>query len=77
MRAVVVLDLQSIEKWPVSIYDFTGNGAAAVTPAAYEIGIGNPRVARGDGGRESVVGRRHQRALRRRAAGFPCDFHQR
>ncbi len=37
---VVVLDLQSIENWPVSIYDFTGNGTVAVTPAAYEINSG-------------------------------------
>ncbi|MEP6547129.1 MAG: hypothetical protein ABJD53_06655 [Gammaproteobacteria bacterium] len=37
---VVVLNLQTIENWPVSIYDFTGNGAVAVTPAAYEINSG-------------------------------------
>ncbi|MEP6886056.1 MAG: hypothetical protein ABJC66_15015 [Gammaproteobacteria bacterium] len=36
----VVLNLQSIENWPVSIYDFTGNGAVAVSPAAYEINSG-------------------------------------
>jgi hypothetical protein len=37
---VVVLDLQTIQNWPVSIYDFTGNGAVAVSPAAYEINSG-------------------------------------
>ncbi len=37
---VVVLDLQTIENWPVSIYDFTGNGAVAVSPTAYEINSG-------------------------------------
>jgi sulfur transfer complex TusBCD TusB component (DsrH family) len=36
----VVLDLANIENWPVSIYDFAGNGAAGVTPAAYEINSG-------------------------------------
>jgi hypothetical protein len=35
------LDLATIETWPVSIYDFTGNGAAAVTPAAYMIDTGS------------------------------------
>jgi sulfur transfer complex TusBCD TusB component (DsrH family) len=36
-----VLDLQSIENWPVSIFDFTGNGAAAVTPASYMVDTGS------------------------------------
>ncbi len=36
----VVLDLANIEYWPVSIYDFAGNGAAGVSPAAYEIDSG-------------------------------------
>jgi hypothetical protein len=36
----VVLDLANIEYWPVSIYDFAGNGAAGVTPTAYEINSG-------------------------------------
>jgi hypothetical protein len=36
----VELDLATIENWPVSIYDFTGNGAAAVTPATYMVDTG-------------------------------------
>jgi hypothetical protein len=32
-----VLNLQAIEYWPVSSYNFTGNGAAAVTPASYAV----------------------------------------
>jgi sulfur transfer complex TusBCD TusB component (DsrH family) len=35
-----VLDLQTVENWPVSIYDFTGNGAAALTPASYMVDTG-------------------------------------
>jgi hypothetical protein len=31
----LVMDLQTIDNWPVSNYTFTGNGAAAVAPAAY------------------------------------------
>ncbi len=36
----VELDLATIENWPVSIYDFTGNGPAAVTPASYMVDTG-------------------------------------
>jgi hypothetical protein len=36
----VVLDLQTVENWPVGIFDFTGNGAAAVTPASYMVDLG-------------------------------------
>jgi len=36
----VELDLATIENWPVSIYNFTGNGAAAVTPASYMVDTG-------------------------------------
>ena len=36
----IVLDLANIGYWPVSIYDFAGNGAAGVTPTAYEIDSG-------------------------------------
>jgi hypothetical protein len=32
-----LLNLQAIEYWPVSSYNFTGNGAAAVTPASYAV----------------------------------------
>ena len=37
----VVFNLQTIENWPVSIYNFTGNGAAAVTPASYVVDTGD------------------------------------
>lgn len=33
----VVLNLQSIENWPVSAYNFAGNGAGVVTPATYAV----------------------------------------
>jgi hypothetical protein len=36
----VVLDLQTIENWPVGIYNFAGNGAAGVTPASYMVDTG-------------------------------------
>ena len=36
----LVLDLANIGYWPVSIYDFAGNGAAGVNPTAYEIDSG-------------------------------------
>jgi hypothetical protein len=36
----IVLDLQSIEDWPISSYNFAGNGAGAVTPAAYAVNTG-------------------------------------
>jgi sulfur transfer complex TusBCD TusB component (DsrH family) len=34
------LDLATIENWPVSIYNFTGNGPAGVTPATYMVDTG-------------------------------------
>jgi sulfur transfer complex TusBCD TusB component (DsrH family) len=37
----LVLNLQTIENWPVSNYNFTGNGAAAVTPASYAVDTGS------------------------------------
>jgi hypothetical protein len=39
-----VMNLQTIENWPVSIYNFTGNGAAAVTPASYAVNTGSLAV---------------------------------
>jgi hypothetical protein len=36
-----VLNLQTIENWPVSIYNFTGNGVGAVTPASYAVNTGS------------------------------------
>jgi hypothetical protein len=37
----LVLNLQTIENWPVSNYNFSGNGAAAVTPASYVVDTGS------------------------------------
>jgi sulfur transfer complex TusBCD TusB component (DsrH family) len=34
------LDLATIENWPVSIYNFTGNGPGGVTPATYMVDTG-------------------------------------
>jgi hypothetical protein len=36
-----VLNLQYIQNWPVTDYNFTGNGAAAVTPASFAVNTGN------------------------------------
>jgi hypothetical protein len=36
----LVLDLQTIENWPVSIFNFTGNGTGAVTPASFAVDTG-------------------------------------
>jgi len=36
----LVLNLQTIENWPVSAYDFTGDGSGAVLPAAYAVNTG-------------------------------------
>lgn len=33
----LVLNLQTIDNWPVADYTFTGNGAAAVAPASYAV----------------------------------------
>jgi hypothetical protein len=47
----VVLNLQTINDWPVSIYDFTGNGAAPVAPAAFAVNSGTltlPTTTAGD-----------------------------
>src|SRR6266403_927898 len=43
----LVLNLQAIENWPVSIYDFSGNGAAAVTPASYVVNTGSLAIPAG------------------------------
>jgi hypothetical protein len=42
-----VMNLQTIENWPVSIYNFTGNGAGAVTPASYAVNTGSLAVPAG------------------------------
>src|SRR5882757_5645636 len=33
----LLLNLQTIDNWPVANYNFTGNGAGAVTPASYAV----------------------------------------
>jgi hypothetical protein len=40
----LVLDLQTIENWPVSDYNFTGNGAAAVVPASFAVNAGSVAI---------------------------------
>jgi hypothetical protein len=42
-----VLNLQTIENWPVSDYNFTGNGAGAVTPATYAVNTGSLAIPAG------------------------------
>jgi hypothetical protein len=42
-----VLNLQTIDNWPVSNYNFTGNGAAAVTPASYAVNTGSLAIPTG------------------------------
>jgi hypothetical protein len=37
----LVLNLQTIENWPVSDYNFTGNGSAAVVPASFAVNTGS------------------------------------
>jgi hypothetical protein len=37
----LTMDLQTIDYWPVSNYDFTGNGAGAVAPASYVVSTGS------------------------------------
>jgi hypothetical protein len=36
----VVLDLATIENWPVGIFNFAGNGAGALTPSSYMVDTG-------------------------------------
>jgi hypothetical protein len=40
----LVLNLQTIENWPVSDYNFTGNGAAAVVPASFAVSAGSVAI---------------------------------
>jgi hypothetical protein len=39
--------LQAIENWPVTDYNFTGNGAAAVTPASFAVNTGSLAIPAG------------------------------
>jgi hypothetical protein len=43
----VVLNLQTIDNWPVSNYNFTGNGAGAVTPASFAVNTGSLAIPAG------------------------------
>jgi hypothetical protein len=43
----LLLNLQTIENWPVSSYDFTGNGPGATTPASYAVSTGSVAVPTG------------------------------
>ena len=43
----LVLNLQTIENWPVSAYNFAGNGSAAVSPAAYSVNTGSLAIPAG------------------------------
>jgi hypothetical protein len=36
----LLMNVQSIEDWPVSIYNFAGNGATAPTPASFSVNTG-------------------------------------
>src|SRR6266478_3916059 len=42
-----VLNLQTIDNWPVSNYNFTGNGAGAVAPASYAVNTGSLAIPAG------------------------------
>jgi hypothetical protein len=43
----LLLNLQTIENWPVSSYDFTGNGPGATTPASFAVATGSLAVPTG------------------------------
>jgi hypothetical protein len=43
----LVLNLQTIENWPASSYDFTGNGAGPVTPAGFTVNTGSLAIPAG------------------------------
>jgi hypothetical protein len=43
----LLLNLQAIENWPVTDYNFTGNGAAAVTPASFAVNTGSLAIPAG------------------------------
>jgi len=42
-----VLNLQTIDNWPVSNYNFAGNGAGAVAPASYAVNTGSLAIPAG------------------------------
>ena len=72
----LVLDLQTIDNWPVSIFNFAGNGTGAVTPASYAVDTGTLALPAGAAPQRSAVGRRPRGAIRVCAAGFQCDRDQ-
>jgi sulfur transfer complex TusBCD TusB component (DsrH family) len=43
----LVLNLQTIENWPISDYNFTGNGAGAVTPGSFAVNTGSLAIPAG------------------------------
>jgi hypothetical protein len=43
----LVLNLQTIDNWPVTNYNFTGNGAGAVTPASFAVNTGSLAIPAG------------------------------
>jgi hypothetical protein len=43
----LVLNLQTIENWPASSYDFTGAGVGAVTPASFTVNTGSLAIPAG------------------------------
>jgi hypothetical protein len=43
----LVLNLQTIENWPVGDYNFTGNGSAAVAPASFAVNTGSLAIPAG------------------------------
>jgi hypothetical protein len=40
----LVMNLQTIENWPVSVFNFTGTGPVAATPASYAVNTGSLAV---------------------------------
>jgi hypothetical protein len=42
-----IMNLQTINNWPVSNYNFTGNGAAPVTPASFAVATGSLAIPAG------------------------------
>ena len=70
----LAMNLQTIDNWPVSNYDFTGKrhrGACELCGQHGQLG-----AARRFGGRQPGVDRRRHCALRKRASGFQGVRHQ-
>ena len=75
----LLLNLQAIQNWPISVYNFAGNGTSTAQdplPGNYLINTGAltlPAAA----ARRSALDRRVRSSVRERAAGFPCAGCQR